>query len=288
MLHIYYAAVADKARRVRNCSSLPRRPEILLTLLLIGASVLAFAASAAAQPVGCWVWSPVVGRWIWACGQPQAQPPYDGPPDGPQQPYDGPPAAPLPPPSQQPSQGIGGHIYTEARPWGGSYIFIKGEIVPGDDQTFESLHPPEPVFVRPIGPGGDVGAALGIADTIAQRGYSTLSVNADGLCGSACATIWLSGYAHHAIAQSSAVLGFHSCSKDGQDDMQCDFMIAEHLVQYGFTKMQAWALVGAAPHQGVRWGDLAWAQSLGFRWQTIRAFRGAEDYCTARLCIAVP
>jgi hypothetical protein len=70
--------------------------------------------------------------------------------------------------------------------------------------------------------------------------------------------------------------------------MKCDFMIAEHLVQYGFTKMQAWALVGAAPHQGVRLGDLAWAASLGFRWQTIRAVRGAEDYCTARLCIAAP
>jgi len=58
------------------------------------------------------------------------------------------------------------NIWTMPRRLGGSYIFIKGEIATGDDQTFAALNPPPPVFVRPSGPGGLVPPAASSSDQI--------------------------------------------------------------------------------------------------------------------------
>jgi hypothetical protein len=114
-------------------------------------------------------------------------------------------------------------IWVEARRWGGSFIFIAGDINFGDEQKFAALHPPQPVYVRPSGPGGKVMPALAIADTIWERGYKTELMNNDDECASACTIIWLSG--RQVIVQNSAILGFHSCASNGHDDM--DFLAYE-------------------------------------------------------------
>jgi hypothetical protein len=183
------------------------------------------------------------------------------------------------------------NIFSTPRPvGGGSYLYITGEIVPGDEQTFASLDPPAPVYVRPSGPGGNVRTALAIADTLVARGYRTMNARADGSCASSCAVIWLSGYATHAIADNNSLLGFHSCfdSDTNLDDLACDAMIARHLVSYGFTPQQAHAIAYISPHEHITQGTLALASSLGLAWQTLPNVNGHGDLCQARLCVTAP
>jgi hypothetical protein len=157
------------------------------------------------------------------------------------------------------------NIYTRARPWGGSYIFIVGEIHPGDEIAFAHLDPPPPVYVRPIGPGGVVPTALA-TDLIHERHYNTVVQNNDtdgsGFrgCLSACTAIWLSGW--HVLVQNSAILGFHSCyNRDenghAKDNLGCDAEIADHLQKYGYTAYQAWVLANASPNEIMRLGTKA-------------------------------
>src|SRR5262245_41185130 len=101
------------------------------------------------------------------------------------------------------------NIYTQPRFWGGTYLFIVGTIRLRDERTFAAFNPAPPVFVRPIGPGGNTYAALAIADTIYARGYRTMVQNNDGGCASACAYIWLAG--RQVLVQNSGILLFHSC-----------------------------------------------------------------------------
>jgi len=116
--------------------------------------------------------------------QPYAQPQYAQPQP---QPY----AQPQSPAQQQPAetQNLSQPISTQPRPAGGTYMFIKGKIEPGEEQEFASLHPLEPVNVR-SGPGGNAATGLAIADIIWQRGYNALLQNFDGKCASACTWIW--------------------------------------------------------------------------------------------------
>jgi hypothetical protein len=191
------------------------------------------------------------------------------------------------------------YIYAQPRPWGGSYIFIVGKILPGDGEAFKSLNPPPPVWVRPIGPGGSVVAALAIADIIHERGYGTSVGNNDydnngnRGCASACTIIWLSGY--HVVTRNSSILLFHSCASPDlngyggySDDLRCDYEIASHLQRYGYTSYQAWSLANASPHETTRLGTKQWAASLGFRWQILAGFFGYENYCQTKFCIAIP
>ena len=182
------------------------------------------------------------------------------------------------------------NVFWTPRQWGGSYLYITGEIGPGDEQTFASLNPPAPVYVRPSGPGGSVSAALAIADILVARGYRTMNARADGSCASACALIWLSGYATHAIADNNSLIGFHSCydSDTNLDDLACDAKIASHLLRYGFTPQQANALAYISPHERITQGTLALASRLGVAWQTIPNVNGHGDYCQARLCVTAP
>jgi len=178
---------------------------------------------------------------------------------------------------------------------GGTNIFINGVIHRGDEKIFSAYAKQAalPVFVYPAGPGGDVFAALTISDMIAELGYTTIVENGYN-CASACALIWASGYANHAIARNSALIRFHSCAnyevgdRQGQDDMECNYIIMKHLKSYGFSDLQArWAVL--APHETTILATKGLAASLGFNWQWIPAyFPGWADYCQARLCIAVP
>lgn len=183
------------------------------------------------------------------------------------------------------------NIFIQPRSQGGSYLYIVGDIVAGDEQRFAAFNPPPPVYVRPISLGGNPYVGMAIADMVWQRQYSTLSINKDvpyGGCASACTTIWLAGY--HVIAEGNALLRFHSCfnAVTNQDDLQCDVDVAKGLMKYGYTQFQALHLADASPHEKPIAGTAAWAASMGFPIQYIAAFPGAEGNCTARWCIALP
>ena len=92
------------------------------------------------------------------------------------------------------------------------------------------------------------------------------------------------------FVQNSGILLFHSCwnAETRQDDMGCNAEVAEHLVQYGYTRTQAWALATATPHEAVRLGTKYWARQLGFSWQTINYLFCGANYCTARFCVLWP
>jgi hypothetical protein len=186
------------------------------------------------------------------------------------------------------------HIWAQPRPWGGgTYINITGQIMPGDEQRFAAVAASAvpPVYVRPSGPGGNVSAALAIGDMIAARGYNTMIDNGYE-CASACATIWASGYANHAMARSSSLLLFHSCYNYGHDgssydDPACNSRIIDHLLKWGFTRQQAnWAV--ATPHWTASLATQPIGASLGLRAQYLSWAPGIGDYCRARLCIMVP
>lgn len=230
------------------------------------------------QPRPYYVQPRVLPRPYYVQPQPYVQPQYAQPQP---QPY----TQPQPPATQNVSQ----HIYTQPRATGGTYIFIKGQIVPGDEQEFASLQPPEPVYVRPSGPGGNAATGLAIADIIWQRGYNTLLQNFDGECASACTWIWLSG--HHAIVQNSAILLFHSCydTVTNQDSMECDADVAAHLIKYGYTQSQSLFLADPSTHTKLTLGTKELAAILGFTWQTIPSLSpGWGDNCTMRFCIGFP
>jgi hypothetical protein len=179
-------------------------------------------------------------------------------------------------------------IYSQSRFWGGTYLFVVGDILPGDERRFASFNPVPPVFVRPISLGGSVAPALAIADLIHARGYNTLVENNDGGCASACTIIWLSG--RHVIIENSGLVAFHSCfnTVTQQDDMKCNTEIASHLVRFGYTRYQAWALATATPHESFRLGTKQWAYALGFRWQTLNYAFGGANACTAKFCLLWP
>jgi hypothetical protein len=171
---------------------------------------------------------------------------------------------------------------------GGTVIFMTGEIELGDEQVFAGIadRAVPPVYVAPSGPGGNVKAALAIADMIALRGYNTAIGNGY-MCASACALIWSGGYANHAIVHNNSRLYFHSCASEGEDDWHCNAVVIDHLRAYGFTMRQAeWAIM--TPHENTLLATKGLAAAIGFRWQWLWQFPGVEDSCRARLCMVVP
>jgi hypothetical protein len=179
-------------------------------------------------------------------------------------------------------------IYSEPRPRGGSYLFIEGRILPGDEQKFAGWNLTPPVYVRPSGPGGNVMTAFDIADTIQKRGYNTLLQNVDGVCASACVLIWLAG--RHAIVQNNGILCFHRAydPQTGKSDIEFDRYAAGKLMSYGLNRQQAWTLVTTEmPDHDCQVGTKWWAVQMGFTWQTLWSLFGASG-CSAKFCLLVP
>lgn len=172
---------------------------------------------------------------------------------------------------------------------GGTFIYIKGVINQGDEKKFALIakNVPRPIYVYPSGPGGDIEAALLIGNMISEWRFTTVVGNGY-LCGSSCALIWASGYSGHAIAQSQAQIRFHSCSVNGQDDLECNDYVMRFLMKWGFTAEQArWAVLASNGSSILATQKLAY--NLGFRWQSVSSkYAGWGDRCQYRLCIVYP
>ena len=93
-------------------------------------------------------------------------------------------------------------------------IFVKGEIVKGDDKAFKTLAlNTEQAMVVFDSPGGLMAPALEIGRTIRLMGYSTTAIGSR--CSSACALAWLAGQPR--FLPGDARIGFHSVSKKDSD-----------------------------------------------------------------------
>jgi hypothetical protein len=170
-------------------------------------------------------------------------------------------------------------------------LCISGIIDNGDASRFAAVakHYPPGTVVWLDGPGGRIFEALDIGDTIHRRGFSTAVSIRTGLCGSACALLFLSGY--HAIIERNSTIVFHQgfYADTGEPISSEDVSeIAKRMVRWGgVTKWQALALLYPAPPGLARSGTEAWARQLGFSFVYVPSLFGMWRSCAAKFCVAL-
>jgi hypothetical protein len=126
-------------------------------------------------------------------------------------------------------------------------ICISGDIVPGDAKILRdvSSHYDNGTIVFLNSRGGNVDEMLDMGDIISRR-YFTTAVNNRGMCASACAVLFFSGY--HAVIERNALLIWHAASINGKavDDNANDY-IAKRVIKWGgVTYGQMWFLLHSA------------------------------------------
>jgi len=164
---------------------------------------------------------------------------------------------------------------------GGTTVFIRGEIVPGDERQFravaETVSDDVPVVLR--SPGGYIPSAIAIGRIVRARGLTTF-VGRAGLCASACPLIWLSG--RHAVIQRNSYLGFHAGSGE-----RGTAMMESYLRELGLTADQIRYILGT-PQPLTRPATEYDASALGIRPQLVSSLLGAWKSCRAKYCLAIP
>ena len=112
-------------------------------------------------------------------------------------------------------------------------VFAKGAIEAGDAERFVDLlksNPPSARILVITSPGGNVAAALALADEIEAREFSIMG---DNECASACAQI-LFPAGFYSVLTPGSLLGIHSCSDaSGRNDI-CNEEIAKMAIKRGF------------------------------------------------------
>jgi hypothetical protein len=181
-------------------------------------------------------------------------------------------------------------ITLSPRLFGGTLIHLSGQIYQGDEITFANkiaaIGNRADTLVWLTSPGGDLVAALRIAEMVRDHGYSTM-VNRYGGCASACPLIWFSG--RHAIIQRESDLVFHMAfyASNRQPAPDGIFAVTTYLQTVGLTGAQAGFLANAAaPSEGWRATEAA-AHALGFRPQIVSGPFAAR-MCQAKFCLAIP
>jgi hypothetical protein len=131
-------------------------------------------------------------------------------------------------------------------------VNIHGEINPGDDDRFRTatslIGDKIWVFVNLDSPGGSLQPGLEIAKIIHHRGWVT-QVAEGALCGSTCATIWLSGARRWATPRS--LLGFHAAYDltTGDEKGVPNAILALRYKEWGLEEDAIVYLTSANPHQ---------------------------------------
>jgi hypothetical protein len=181
------------------------------------------------------------------------------------------------------------NIYVTTRFWGGANIHITGFVNVGDEKRFARIASQYPVgtIVELDSQGGNLGAAIDIADIISARGFDTMLTADAEMCGSACAYIWLSG--RHAVVQRNALLCFHQAYDPAtmETSPEVNEFVARHIQTYGLNRRQAWALANAAPPDNARCATEWWAAQLGFDPQIVPT-PYAMRFCQSKFCLAKP
>lgn len=116
---------------------------------------------------------------------------------------------------------------------GSTMIYATGPIGSGDADRFVdvvAVTPPSSDVLGITSLGGSVAAALKLADTIEEYGFSVLAIRE---CASACAQIVFPA-GEYSMLTSGSLLGIHSCSAAGARHDICNEQIAKIAVERGF------------------------------------------------------
>lgn len=152
---------------------------------------------------------------------------------------------------------------------GNTMLLAKGEIVPGDAERFRAAirrHAPTAQILGLTSPGGNVGAALELADEIEARQFSVAGVKE---CASACAQILFPAGVYSMLTRGS-LLGFHSCSVKDVSNELCNEKIAKIAVKRGFPHGTLMMFAdGYGPN------EMKWISEIGARCNAY--YRGPGD-----------
>lgn len=153
-------------------------------------------------------------------------------------------------------------IYRRSDGW----IVIHGPMVQSDGPRFRSLVSTfeGPTTVVLESDGGSAGAAIGIGETIKQRGFATI-VERGKTCVSACAFAWLSGKPR--IMDPDSRLGFHGVyiMENGKPVTSgaANAVMGAYLGSLGLPESAIYFVTDAKP-EGMAWLTQAKASELGF------------------------
>jgi membrane-bound ClpP family serine protease len=182
----------------------------------------------------------------------------------------------------QPGTAVAADIFVGGMRWTGiPAIWIRGQIVPGDERTFAVVAAKRRASVVYLSSeGGEVDAAIAIGRMVRKLGLDTFVGRGSTGCWSACTLIWLSG--RHAIIQRDSYLGFHAANVP-----EGTAMMVEYLAELGLTPAQINYMI-RAPQPDIQLAMEWHARALGFHWQEVPSLFGGWQSCESKYCLAKP
>ena len=147
---------------------------------------------------------------------------------------------------------------------GTKFIEITGELVLGDEKTFNNIAVSlDDAIVLLNSPGGKEYVGIQIGKTIAIKGFKT-AVPPSTMCASACGLIWLAG--HTRAVFDTSRLGFHAMytNPTGKADVSSsgNALVGSYLHQLGFNESVVIYVTDAQP-DSMQWLTEADAKSIG-------------------------
>jgi hypothetical protein len=144
-----------------------------------------------------------------------------------------------------------------------NFVYLTGQIMPGDDQEFRSLAKKWPAgsIIYLSSKGGDLMAGFGIAAEIIDRQFQT-GVVTDNTCASMCGLIWLAGKTRWLAP--SAHVGFHAVRTAATGDISSsgNAWVGGYLRDLGFS-YAAVSYFTQAPPESMEWLTPEKAKQLG-------------------------
>lgn len=162
--------------------------------------------------------------------------------------------------------------------YGRTFIDVAGEIVVGDDQTFQQkvavVHAGvDKVIVTLSGPGGAAIPALNIGELIHKNGWSTY-VPSGTMCASSCGIIWLAGTPRAVEGAPGVVIGFHavySSETKGESGVG-NAVLGSHLSRWGLSDVAVECVTIFRPNE-MGWLSGPDGNACGITWQVLTPAR---------------
>lgn len=161
---------------------------------------------------------------------------------------------------------------------GSDVIAVTGVIADTDDETFRDVAATSRRAVVLLeSQGGAVDPALEMGRAIRLKGFAT-HVDADKLCASACALMWLAGNPRQIV--DGAKVGFHASYvlTDGRpvEKGVGNALIGAYLNQIGLSQ-DAIVFVTSAPPEGMEWLTVEKADRIGVSLTVVKSTVSADD-----------
>jgi hypothetical protein len=161
--------------------------------------------------------------------------------------------------------------------YGRTFIDVVGEILPGDDKTFEqkvvNLYKlaQRSVIVTLASPGGSALTAMAIGELIKTRGWTTY-VPSGTPCASACGLIWLAGAPHTIEAAPGVLIGFHAAydNETHKEVGTANALVGAYITNLGLGYDTVVCVTAAEP-QSIAW--LTARFPCGITWEALTPAR---------------